>query len=71
MKEVSYKLDNTKVENEIVKNMWCLNCKIETHEKVCPICGEKTVEDIPIEVYWCKNCKVPIIQKLNHMVERS
>lgn len=62
--EVIYKLGRFNNEEDI-KKLWCLNCKIETHEEVCPICGEKTIEDVPIEIYWCKNCKVPIIQKIN------
>ena len=41
--------------------MWCKNCNIETNEKVCPVCGTETVEDIPVEVYWCKDCTTPII----------
>lgn len=41
--------------------MWCKNCNIETNEKVCPICGSETVEDIPVEIYWCKECTIPII----------
>lgn len=45
--------------------MWCRNCNIETNEDMCPICGEFTVEDIPIEIYWCNYCKIPIIQNVN------
>lgn len=45
--------------------MWCKNCNIETNEEYCPICGEKTVEDIPTEVYWCDDCKVPVMQDVN------
>ena len=41
--------------------MWCKNCNIETNDEICPICGSKTVEDIPVEVHWCPECKVPII----------
>ena len=47
--------------------MWCRNCNIETNEEVCPICGEKTVEDLPIEIYWCKHCKTPLIQLVNQV----
>ena len=36
--------------------MWCKNCNIETNEKVCPVCGTGTVEDVPVEIYWCKEC---------------
>lgn len=45
--------------------MWCRNCNIETNEGECPICGEKTIEDLPTEVYWCKTCRIPIIQTIN------
>lgn len=41
--------------------MWCKTCNIETNDNICPICGSKTVEDIPVEVYWCPECKVPVI----------
>lgn len=44
--------------------MWCKFCSIETNEETCPICGNKTAEDIPIEVYWCENCKVPVIKQM-------
>ncbi|SFO76258.1 phosphoadenosine phosphosulfate reductase [Acidaminococcus fermentans] len=44
--------------------MWCKNCNIETNEKTCPICGEKTIEDIPTEVYWCDKCHVPVMQEI-------
>lgn len=45
--------------------MWCRNCNMETNENYCPVCGEETVEDLPIEIYWCKDCKVPVIQSIN------
>lgn len=45
--------------------MWCKNCNIETNEYLCPICGTKTVEDIPTEVYWCEGCRVPVIHEIN------
>ena len=47
--------------------MWCKTCNIETNEKVCPICGSETVEDLPVEVYWCKKCNIPIIQTVNQV----
>ena len=47
--------------------MWCRNCNLETNEKVCPVCGEDTVEDLPVEIYWCKHCKTPIIQLINQV----
>lgn len=45
--------------------MWCKNCNIETNEDMCPVCGETTVEDIPVEVYWCEECKIPIVQNVS------
>jgi phosphoadenosine phosphosulfate reductase len=47
--------------------MWCKNCKIETNESNCAVCGSKTIQDLPVEVYWCKHCKTPIIQTVNQM----
>ena len=38
---------------------------METNENYCPVCGEETVEDLPMEIYWCKDCKVPVIQSIN------
>lgn len=45
--------------------MWCKNCNIETNEYLCPICGMKTVEDIPTEIFWCDDCQVPVLQETN------
>lgn len=45
--------------------MWCKNCNIETNELVCPVCGEETNEDLPVEIYWCNHCNIPIIQTTN------
>lgn len=45
--------------------MWCKNCNIETNESYCPVCGNETVEDIPVEIYWCGHCKTPVIQLVN------
>jgi len=45
--------------------MWCKNCNIETNEQVCPSCGERTSEDLPVEIFWCYNCNIPIIQYSN------
>lgn len=42
--------------------MWCKNCCIETNEKLCPICGTKTVDELPTRVYWCGSCEVPVVQ---------
>lgn len=47
--------------------MWCKNCNIETNEKICPICGTETIEDIPNEIYWCDDCEVPVIQSVNQI----
>ena len=41
--------------------MWCKICNIETNQPICPICGNKTVEDVPVEIYWCPTCRVPVI----------
>ena len=46
---------------------WCAECKIETSEKECPVCGKETVEGVPLQVYWCKNCNTPIIHKMNQI----
>lgn len=43
--------------------MWCINCNIETKEKICPICRRETVEDVPTEIMWCTKCKVPILKE--------
>lgn len=45
--------------------MWCKNCNNETNDAICPVCGEETIEDLPVEIYWCNHCKVPIIQTTN------
>lgn len=47
--------------------MWCRNCNIETNEEMCPVCGDSTIEDLPIEIYWCNQCNTPIIQMVNQM----
>lgn len=44
--------------------MWCLNCHIETNDKVCPICKNKTIEDIPTDVSWCPECHIPVQQEV-------
>lgn len=45
--------------------MWCKVCNIETNEEICPVCGNHTAEDIPVEIHWCKNCNVPMIYSTN------
>lgn len=42
--------------------MWCKICNIETNEVNCPVCGTRTVDDVPIKIYWCSHCKMPVIQ---------
>lgn len=42
--------------------MWCKNCNMETNESTCPVCGEVTNEDLPVEIYWCSHCRIPVIQ---------
>ena len=50
--------------------MWCQICEIETNEKICPVCKNKTSEDIPAGVYWCGQCNIPII-KIDHQVDKD
>lgn len=38
---------------------------METNEKKCPVCGNQTEEDVPVEVYWCNDCAVPLIHFSN------
>ena len=45
--------------------MWCRKCNIEVNQKICPVCGEDTVEDVPVEVYWCSSCRVPVLQEVS------
>ena len=45
--------------------MWCKVCNIETNEEICPVCGNHTAEDIPVEIHWCRNCNIPIIYSIN------
>lgn len=45
--------------------MWCRSCNIELKDKLCPICGSITAEDIPVEVHWCSSCQIPIIQQVS------
>lgn len=44
--------------------MWCKKCNIETNANNCPVCGELTVEDVPVNIYWCKHCHTPVIQTM-------
>ena len=45
--------------------MWCKKCNIEVHDIQCPVCGNKTIANIPTEIHWCKSCKVPIVFDAN------
>ena len=47
--------------------MWCMNCHIETNEKVCPVCNNKTIEEIPTDVQWCPECRVPVQQEVTQL----
>lgn len=53
-------------QNEVIK-VWCKCCNIQTNEEKCPICGNITVEDIPIVINWCHDCSIPIIQEVNQV----
>lgn len=67
--EVINKMDSAADEEKIEKRCeyWCGECKIETSEEKCPICGNKTVEGIPTEIFWCKHCNIPVIYKVNQV----
>lgn len=41
--------------------MWCKNCGIKTNEAVCPVCGKKTEDNIPVVIHWCDSCRIPVI----------
>ena len=47
--------------------MWCKNCNREVANEICEICGNKTQEDIPVNIRWCNHCKTPIIKALNEI----
>ena len=47
--------------------MWCRSCNTETRELTCPICGQETEEDIPVEIMWCNHCQIPIIRTTNDL----
>lgn len=47
--------------------MWCRSCNTETRELTCPICGQETEEDIPVEIMWCNHCQTPIIRTTNDL----
>ena len=45
--------------------MWCKTCNIETNATACPVCGQSTVEDLPVEIFWCPHCSIPIINTVS------
>lgn len=45
--------------------MWCKECRHETQQTVCELCGKATEEDIPVEIYRCSCCNIPIIRSAN------
>ena len=45
--------------------MWCKTCNREVSNEICEICGNKSQEDIPVQIQWCSHCKTPIIRALN------
>lgn len=47
--------------------MWCRNCNIELKEEKCPICGNATEEDIPVEIAWCSKCRVPVLREVSQI----
>jgi len=69
-KDLNTEFEDWNIEGEQIekrKEFWCSSCQIETSEDRCPVCGENTVEGVPVEVYWCKQCKTPIIHKFNQV----
>lgn len=49
--------------------MWCKSCNRKTDNRICEVCGEVTVEDIPVEIYWCNDCNIPIIKSNNSILD--
>lgn len=45
--------------------MWCKNCELEVAGSICPLCGKKTLAEVPKAVYYCDKCQVPIIRSVN------
>lgn len=45
--------------------MWCKSCNKIVYTPICPTCGSKTQDDIPVEVFWCRHCNTPIIREVN------
>ena len=36
---------------------YCSNCKMQTEQSECPVCGKRT--KITSKLFWCKNCNIP------------
>jgi len=47
--------------------MWCSKCNIETNSTKCPVCGNSTEVDTPVEIMWCNHCSTPIIRTVNSL----
>ena len=45
--------------------MWCKECRRETKQDTCELCGNPTETDIPVEVYRCDSCNIPILRYAN------
>ena len=45
--------------------MWCKDCRRETNQPICELCGNATEDNIPIEIYRCPVCNVPILRYAN------
>ena len=45
-------------------DFYCQKCKINTETSVCPICGERTQNQV--KIYWCKSCNIPLINSFSH-----
>jgi phosphoadenosine phosphosulfate reductase len=45
--------------------VWCQDCRRETENEKCELCGHVAEQDIPIEIFWCDECKTPIIRLAN------
>lgn len=45
--------------------MWCKECRRETKQHRCELCGKPTEVEVPVEVYRCASCNVPILRAAN------
>ena len=41
--------------------MYCVKCDRVTDGPVCPVCGRKTIDEVPHAAYWCDGCRAPVI----------